>query len=158
VSSDLLRIGELAAQAGVSARTVDYYTGLGLVTASGRSGGNFRLYDPTNVQRIGLIRRLENHGLRLEEIAHLLNGSGDDDHSGCAQDPASACTGDPASLSDRLAALAEQARALQGLADGTDPTTRGVLATLAARAQALIAAGLLLTGDLIPGVEFLPPL
>ncbi len=158
MSDDLLRIGELAAQAGVSPRTVDYYTGLGLLTPSGRSGGNFRLYHPTNVQRIGTIRRLEAHGLRLEEITHLLNRSGDDDHSSCAEDPATGCPADPLTLTHRLATLVEQARVLQGVADGADATTRGVLATLAARAQALIAAGLLLTGDLMPGAEFLPPL
>jgi DNA-binding transcriptional MerR regulator len=157
VSSDLLRIGELAARSGVSPRTVDYYTGLGLLTPSGRSGGNFRLYHPTNVQRIGTIRRLEAHGLRLEEIAHLLN-DGDDDHGGCAEDPTSGCPGGPQALTERLATLVEQARELQEAADAADVTTRGVLATLAARAQALIAAGLLLTGDLIPGTEFLPPL
>jgi DNA-binding transcriptional MerR regulator len=159
MSNDLLRIGELAAQAGVSPRTVDYYTGLGLLTPGGRSGGNFRLYHPTNVQRIETIRRLEAHGLRLEEITHLLNCSGDDDHSSCAEDPKSGCPGDPQSLTERLAALVEQARLLQeAAADSADATTRGVLATLAARAQALIAAGLLLTGDLIPGADFLPPL
>lgn len=157
MSGDLLRIGELAAQAGVSPRTVDYYTGLGLLTPNGRSGGNFRLYHPTNVQRIRTIRRLEAHGLRLEEITHLLN-DGDDDHGGCAEDSASGCPGGAQALTERLATLVEQARVLQGAADAADATTRGVLATLAARAQALIAAGLLLTGELIPGAEFLPPL
>jgi MerR family copper efflux transcriptional regulator len=157
MSNDLLRIGELAARAGVSPRTVDYYTGLGLLTPSGRSGGNFRLYHPANVQRIGTIRRLEDHGLRLEEIAHLLNRSGDDDHSGCAQDPMSACPADPRALTDRLTTLLEQARVLQEVAHTADATTRGVLATLAARAQALIGAGLLLASDLIPSAEFLPP-
>lgn len=157
MSSDLLRIGELAAQAGVSPRTVDYYTGLGLLTPSGRSGGNFRLYHPTNVQRIGTIRRLETHGLRLEEIAHLLN-DGDDDHGNCAEDPRSGCAGGAQALTERLATLVEQARALQEAADAADATTRTVLTTLAARAQALIAAGLLLASDLIPGTEFLPPL
>jgi MerR family copper efflux transcriptional regulator len=157
VSSDLLRIGELAAQAGVSPRTVDYYTGLGLLTPSGRSGGNFRLYHPTNVQRIGTIRRLEAHGLRLEEITHLLNDEVED-HGDCPEDPRSGCPGGPQALTERLATLVEQARELQAAADTADVTTRSVLATLAARAQALIAAGLLLTGDLIPGTEFLPPL
>lgn len=158
MSSDLLRIGELAAQAGVSTRTVDYYTGLGLLTPSGRSGGNFRLYHPTNVQRIGTIRRLEAHGLRLDEIAHLLTSCDDDDHGDCAGSAVSGCPGGPRALTERLATLVEQARVLQQAADAADATTRGVLATLVDRAQALIAAGLLLTGDLIPGTEFLPPL
>jgi MerR family copper efflux transcriptional regulator len=158
VPSDLLRIGELATRAGVSPRTVDYYTGLGLLTPSRRSGGNFRLYLPTDVQRIGTIRQLEAHGLRLDEIVHLLNGGGNDGHAGCAEVPVQECQADPRALGARLADLVEQARALQGAADGADAVTRGVLATLASRAQALIAAGLLLAGDLVPGVELLPPL
>ena len=37
------------------------------------------------------------------------------------------------------------------------PQTRGVLATLVARAQALIATALLLSADVLPGGEVLPP-
>ena len=42
--SRLLRIGELANLAGVSTRTVDFYTGLGLIEPAERTAGNFRLY------------------------------------------------------------------------------------------------------------------
>ncbi len=38
MSDDLLRIGKVAARAGVSTRTVDYYTGLGFVPARDRVG------------------------------------------------------------------------------------------------------------------------
>src|SRR5512141_1550418 len=68
----LLRIGELAELAGVSTRTVDFYTGLGLLVPAKRTGGNFRLYQRTDVARIGLIRRLEAQGIRLEDIARAL--------------------------------------------------------------------------------------
>jgi DNA-binding transcriptional MerR regulator len=68
----LLRIGQLAAQAGVSPRTVDYYTGLGLLTPTARTEGNFRLYSPDAVDRITMIRGLEEHGLGLDDIAAAL--------------------------------------------------------------------------------------
>jgi MerR family copper efflux transcriptional regulator len=37
ISQALLRIGEVAAQAGVSPRTVDFYTSLGLLTPAART-------------------------------------------------------------------------------------------------------------------------
>ena len=64
MGEELLRIGELAARAVVSTRTVDFYTGLGLLTPTRRSGGNFRLYQPADVQRIAAVRHLEAQGIR----------------------------------------------------------------------------------------------
>jgi hypothetical protein len=42
----LIRIGELARAAGVSTRTVDYYTGLGLLEPAARTDAGYRLYHP----------------------------------------------------------------------------------------------------------------
>ena len=50
--SRLLRIGELANLAGVSTRTVDFYTGLGLIEPAERTAGNFRLYSADCIDRI----------------------------------------------------------------------------------------------------------
>src|SRR5512142_891516 len=128
----LLRIGELAARAGVSTRTVDFYTGLGLLTPSRRSGGNFRLYHPTDVGRIAAVRHLEAQGIRLDDIAHVLSVA-EDEHTGCAPAPDAPCPADPAALGAYLAALDAQVRALHDVARDADPRTRGVLATLAMR-------------------------
>ncbi|MBY8854044.1 MerR family transcriptional regulator, partial [Saccharothrix sp. MB29] len=62
----LLRIGELAARAGVSIRTVDYYTTLGLIDPAQRTAGGYRLYQPSDVDRIHLVQRLEVQGVPLE--------------------------------------------------------------------------------------------
>ena len=59
----LLKIGELAARAGVSIRTVDYYTTLGLISPAQRTASNYRLYRPGDVERIHLVQRLEVHGV-----------------------------------------------------------------------------------------------
>ncbi len=158
MSEELLRIGELAARAGVSTRTVDFYTGLGLLTPAGRSDGNFRLYRSDDVQRIAAIRRLEAQGIRLEDIAHVLAASGQEDHTGCAQATDAPCPADPAALGGYLAALDAQVRALQQVAEGADARTRGVLATLTMRAQALVATAVLLAGDILPHTDFLPPM
>ena len=157
MAEELLRIGELAARAGVSTRTVDFYTGLGLLTPVRRSGGNFRLYRPTDVQRIAAVRRLESQGIRLDDIAHVLTAPADDDHVDCVDRSQGPCPADPAALGEYLAALDVQVRALKDVAGVADPQTRGVLATLAGRAQALIATALLLGTELLPGADVLPP-
>src|SRR5262249_1686977 len=76
MSGDLLRIGELAAQAEVTTRTVDHYTRLGLLNPAERPSGNYRLYDPSEVDRIRLIRQLEAHGVSLDDIAVALSTPG----------------------------------------------------------------------------------
>ena len=161
MTEELLRIGELAARAGVSTRTVDFYTGLGLLTPTRRTGGNFRLYRPTDVQRIAAVRHLEAQGIRLDDIAHVLAGeddeAGDGDHSDCVDRYQGPCPADPVALAGYLAALDERVRALQDVAATADPRTRGALAALAARANALIATALLLGTDVLPGAEALPP-
>lgn len=68
----LYRIGELAKLAGVSARTIDYYTAIGLLTPVKRSKGNYRLYNDETLQRIRRIEQLKAQKYSLEEIkAHF---------------------------------------------------------------------------------------
>ena len=64
----LYRIGELSRLAGVSPRTIDYYTGLGLLAPAKRSTGNYRLYDDETLARIRRIEHLKAQKLSLEEI------------------------------------------------------------------------------------------
>lgn len=116
----LLRIGELAAAAGVSNRTVDYYTNLGLITAKQRTGGGFRLYDPATVDLIGTIRRLEASGMALDEIAKDLANTG---------------TVDLAEIVDKLNRDLE---ALRALAETTGSSAHSMATTLTIRANHLI--------------------
>ncbi|GIF42883.1 helix-turn-helix domain-containing protein [Actinoplanes xinjiangensis] len=117
--STLLRIGELAAQAGVSTRTVDYYTQLGLLNAADRTGGGFRLYDPAAVDTIATIKQLEEHGLSLQTIAAAFHGAGDTD------------------LISQLDHLATGLQTLQEAAESA-PQAQALLTLLSARAHALI--------------------
>jgi MerR family copper efflux transcriptional regulator len=64
----LYRIGELSRLAGVSPRTIDYYTGLGLLAPAKRSSGNYRLYDHETLARIRRIEHLKAQKFTLEEI------------------------------------------------------------------------------------------
>jgi MerR family copper efflux transcriptional regulator len=158
MGEDLLRIGELASGADVSRRTVDFYTGLGLLTPD-RSSGNFRLYHASDVRRISAIRRLEAQGLRLDEITQMLTDRAPRDQGGAARHSEGPSPADPVALQGSLNSLEAQVQALRDLPDVVDHGTRGaVLATLVARAQVLIATALILSEELLPGADFLPPL
>lgn len=62
-----LKIGELAEITGITKRTIDYYTNLGLLTAE-RSPSNYRYYSIDMVERIKEIEEKKQQGLTLEEI------------------------------------------------------------------------------------------
>jgi len=72
VGTELLKIGELAQQASVTKRTIDYYTRIGLLQAE-RSASNYRYYKKETVQLIVEIEELKKQGLSLQEIAKKLN-------------------------------------------------------------------------------------
>lgn len=67
------RIGELAVRCGLSRRTIDYYTQLGLLQPAARTTGNYRLYDADAPGRIAEIRALQARRLSLSEIVARLN-------------------------------------------------------------------------------------
>ena len=158
MEESLLRIGEVASRAEVSKRTVDFYTGLGLLTPVRRSGGNFRLYRATDVARIAAIRRLEAQGVRLDEIAQILAADGHDHPARCPSGEDGVCPADPRTLQAHLASVDVELQALRDAADLVDSQTRGAMANLVARAQVLIATAGLLAGDLVAGSQLLPPM
>lgn len=131
MADTLLRIGELASQAGVSTRTIDYYTNLGLLVPAERSPGNFRLYDTSAIEQVYTIRQLEAHGVSLDEIATVLRAPSAD-------------------LSALLHRLDDDLRTLRELAETTAPHAHGLLAALTTRAQSLITTALEITHGLPP--------
>jgi MerR family transcriptional regulator, repressor of the yfmOP operon len=69
-----LRIGEAAAQAGMSTRTLRYYQELGLLTPSGTTAGGARRYSDADVARLHRIRHLRDLvGFNLTEIGVVLS-------------------------------------------------------------------------------------
>lgn len=129
MSEALLKIGELAARAGVSIRTVDYYTSLGLLTPAQRTASNYRLYRSADVDRIHLVQQLEVHGVPLEQIATALNTP----------------NADVAVILDRID---EDLRVLQAAAEGASPEVHGLLAAIATRVHSLITVALQIPPDL----------
>ena len=71
-STATMHIGELAERTGLSLRTIRHYDEVGLLKASGRTDGGFRLYTHQDQSRLMLIRRMKPLGFSLEEMISLL--------------------------------------------------------------------------------------
>ena len=67
-----MHIGELAEKTSLSLRTIRHYDEIGLLKASGRTEGGFRLYTQEDHARLILIRRMKPLGFSLEEMMALL--------------------------------------------------------------------------------------
>lgn len=65
-------IGQLARRFALARGTLLYYDRIGLLTPSGRTGGNYRLYRTADVERLAKIRHYRAAGLSLEAIQQLL--------------------------------------------------------------------------------------
>ena len=69
----LLRIQEVAAEVGLTARSIRYYEELGLLKPAARSEGAYRLYDTDDLERLRFIKGLrDDAGFSLAEIGQLL--------------------------------------------------------------------------------------
>ena len=71
-----LRIGELAARAGVSIDTIRYYERRRLLPRAPRRPSGFRVFTPEIVERVRFIKQAQEIGLSLEEIKELLSDGG----------------------------------------------------------------------------------
>lgn len=69
-----LTVGELARAADISVRTLHHYDELGLVAASNRSEGGYRLYGPEAVDRLQEVLFFRELGFGLEAIKDIVNG------------------------------------------------------------------------------------
>lgn len=78
-----MRIGELASLAGVTAKTVRYYEGIGLMPAATRRANGYRDYSDEAVARLRFIRDSQASGLSLAETAEILRMK-DEGESTCA--------------------------------------------------------------------------
>lgn len=67
-----MRIGEVAAEAGVNVQTVRYYERRGLLDEPGRTPSGYREYAADAARRVRFIKRAQELGFTLGEIAGLL--------------------------------------------------------------------------------------
>lgn len=68
-----MHIGDLADATGLSQRTIRHYDEVGLLPATTRSEGGFRIYTETDLQRMLVIRSMKPLGFTLEEMGELLD-------------------------------------------------------------------------------------
>ena len=67
-----MRIGELADQSGVSAKTLRFWESAGLLADPARTPSGYRNYDPEVLERLNFIRHAQAAGLTLAEIRQVL--------------------------------------------------------------------------------------
>ena len=106
-------IGQAAERAGVSARMVRHYEGLGLLAGVARTDSGYRQYNGGDVHSLGLFPRAPVLGFSMDEIAQLL---------GLWQDKARASSQVKQiaqkhidNLAERIAAMQAMQRSLQTL-------------------------------------------
>ena len=71
-SSEWIRIGAAAQRAGMSVKTVRFYSDEGLIPTAGRTKGGYRLYHQHVVEELHLIQKLRGLGLPLITIGNYL--------------------------------------------------------------------------------------
>ncbi len=68
---ELLRIGKAAQAAGVSRQTLQYYLMVGLLESSGRTECGHQLFDAKAIERIKMIKQLNESGYPLREVREI---------------------------------------------------------------------------------------
>src|SRR5580692_10263362 len=71
-AEELMQIGDLAREAGKTARAIHLYEELGLLTPAARSKGRYRLYGAESLVRIRWIGRLQEMGFSLSDIQTIV--------------------------------------------------------------------------------------
>ncbi|MET9437151.1 MerR family transcriptional regulator [Streptomyces sp. NPDC006551] len=104
----LLSIGELAEKAGVTVKTVRFYSDRGLLPEAARSSGGHRRYGPEALDRLRTIRALRSLGLPVPDVGTVL------DREDALRD---VVAGQLRELGTRMAALRWREAALQLLQD-----------------------------------------
>jgi len=68
-----MHIGELAERTGLSLRTIRHYDEVGLLPATARTDGGFRIYSEDDFERLMVIKQMKPLGFSLEEMAEILD-------------------------------------------------------------------------------------
>jgi DNA-binding transcriptional MerR regulator len=80
-----MKIGEVAASAGVSIDTVRFYERRGVLPAPERTASGYRTYTDASVERLRLARRLQSLGFTLDEVIDALHAH-DEGAATCASE------------------------------------------------------------------------
>jgi MerR family transcriptional regulator, copper efflux regulator len=72
-TSKSLPIGELASRTAMSVDAIRFYEKRGLLPKAQRSAGHFRVYSPSDLERVRFIRQMQALGFSLREIRELVD-------------------------------------------------------------------------------------
>ncbi|WP_346621114.1 MerR family transcriptional regulator [Blastococcus montanus] len=73
-----MSVGDTAALAGVTVRTLHHYDRIGLLSPSGRTSAGYRQYSPADLERLHQVLLYRELGFPLEEVATLLDDASAD--------------------------------------------------------------------------------
>jgi DNA-binding transcriptional MerR regulator len=102
----MITIGEAARQSGVKVPTIRYYEGIGLLRTPGRSEGNQRAYEQSDLDRLTFIRHARELGFEIEAIRTLLS---------LQDNPLQPCASADAIAKARLVEVKQRIRSLTAL-------------------------------------------
>ena len=74
----MFTIGQVAKKYGLSRSKLIYYDNIGILTPSGRSESNYRLYSSNDLKKMDRMMLFRSAGLSLDSIPSLLDKKGDD--------------------------------------------------------------------------------
>ena len=114
----LLRIQEVAAEVGLTTRSIRYYEEIGLLEPAARSDGDYRLFDASDLERLRFIKSLrDDAGFSLAQVGQML----EDEAARARNRERLAHTTDPAErklyLDEALARVERQIALLDAKAD-----------------------------------------
>ncbi len=67
-----MRIGDLAATAGMTTKAIRYYESIGVLDEPARTEAGYRSYGPASVERLEFVKQAQASGLTLAEITSIL--------------------------------------------------------------------------------------
>jgi Cu(I)-responsive transcriptional regulator len=129
-----LKIGDLAKATGTKPNTIRFYEEIGLLSAPGRTEGNYRAYTREHLRRLAFVRRSRDIGLGLDQVRELLDLADHKDRS-CASVEAIA-RAHRAAIERKIAGLQALDRELERMIDRCGHGTVaecGILEALAPR-------------------------
>ncbi len=77
LDEDLVSIGDIAKECGLTTRTLRFWEEVGIIESSPRSGGGNRYFNDYMVRRIRFILKLKELGLTIKEMQDLYKAYGD---------------------------------------------------------------------------------
>ena len=115
-SRECIRIGAAAQRAGMSVKTVRFYSDEGLIPTAGRTEGGYRLYHQQVVEELHLIQNLRGLGLALSTIRSYLAAK---------RQGACHCEQLKQSMREQQQAIHQKVAALQNLQQELNETMQG---------------------------------